>query len=375
MANLPKHIKDAIHVNDTSLGTNDAIPPSDENSFLYHIVDEKFKSLAKEFSTDNKEEIQNVLTDLITQCINIESRNVKAIMDVCVSVVTDMFFIPQDAIQVDISLTTNITPSKMREEPEPTPDFSFDSIADMEEMTREVYKRRMINALVVGASESIGWDIGSYADRVYRIDPELLSLYSKIKKCNEFLLYLENDKDYFKGMPAGDVDIFLYAAPQRPKVKAQGVILPVLLAQTVKGLLSIAVAHGLPKKKEQADYVIKKADFRNAELWDLRLGVPLWERMVNAVDKSAASLGKVGADYLLMSLSEEPTDVFNEMMKEIFLGTKKGVEYLSDVCGDIIDSRNAEFCNYLQRDSDKININDDDSFTSEELKIDMPILG
>jgi hypothetical protein len=52
----------------------------------------------------------------------------------------------------------------------------------------------------------------------------------------------------------------------KAKIVARGITFPVLVHEIIKGVMELLSAHGLPKDKKLAEYVINKADFLSEEL-------------------------------------------------------------------------------------------------------------
>ena len=171
-----------------------------------------------------------------------------------------------------MKLVDNIDVKDERLVPEKTVNYTFDDIDDMNQLTDEVYKRRILDSLVSGASIVYSEKMKYYLQGLFEINDELPSLYKKIFELNSILLYLEKDtlnsNDVTNG---GRVDVNIMSPDDMVEIKAEGVLMPVLLEETIKGVLELAISHGLPKKSDKAQYVIIKSDFKLAEMWDARL--------------------------------------------------------------------------------------------------------
>ena len=133
------------------------------------------------------------------------------------------------------------------------------------------------------------------------------------------------------------------------------------MEETIKGVLELAVLHGLPKDRKKAAYIMKKADFGAAEMWDLRLGLPLWERIINICEDD------VEPNFLLMELSSLEYDEFNEVLGEVFAHTKKGKTILKEITANIIKKQGEDdFHQYIDMRNSEFQL-DDDEFKPEEL--------
>jgi len=368
MLELPKHILKSLETNKTSLGEHPSYPPEEEEKFIINAVANKFTKITDNMEITDINQLKTELGRLISTCKNIEAKNKSALEQLCMTIVTELFSIPEDTIQIDVELVDEVNDDNQRLIPEKTTDFSFDSIQDMNYLSGEIYKRRMLNALVTGAAMYYSKNISSYIKELFEIDDELPSLYKKIIKYNEILLFFEKDKlkEDNEITEAGKVDVTMSMPQNMVTIKAEGIIFPVLLNETIKGVLELAIAHGLPENREKAEYVIKKSDFKLAELWDMRLGSTLWDIIVAQM----YDLGTVEPNFFLMTLSELPSEEFNECLREIFAKTKQGREILDDIIRKILSEKDKdEFNDFMQQTNANHQI-EDEYYTSEELLAD-----
>jgi hypothetical protein len=259
--------------------------------------------------------------------------------------------------------------SKYRMTPESTPDFSFDDIDEMRNLTDEIYKRRMVNALIAGASMYYGSNIEYYIREIYKINPELVGLYTEITKYNMAMLY--NQADTIKSIErcdSGKVDIYIANEDERINIKAEGVIFPVLLEYTVRGILETASQQGLPTDRDKAEYIMSKADYRLAENWDLRLGLPLWSILMADIEKCGGDLDEIGSNFIIMEISKLQPKVFNEFLQNAFKQTKKGLSMTKELADTIQYNKEVDdFDNFVQSKNSKYSINDNAEYTPEEL--------
>ena len=365
MLELPRYILNSLENNKTSLGEHPSYPPEEEEKFIINAVANKFNTLIKDIEIPDVDHLKTELGSLLTKCQKLESKNISALEQLCIDIVTELFSIPEDTIQIDVKIVDRVNDDNQRLLPEKTDDFSFDSIEDMSYLSGEIYKKRMLNAIVTGAAMYYANNISSYIRELFDIDSELPSLYKKIIKYNEILMFFEKDKlkEDDDTTEAGKVDVTMNMPQNMVKIESEGIIFPVLLEETIKGILELAIAHGLPKNKEKAEYVIKKSDFKLAELWDMRLGSVLWDIIANQVE----NLDVVEPNFFLMTLAELPSEKFNECLREIFGKTKRGERILNNIVSKIESEKDKDdFNDFMQQRNDGFQI-EDGYYTSEEL--------
>lgn len=371
--NLPSYILNSLRNGKTSLGQHPSYPPDEEDSFIVGLISDYFEGLSSKFDTTDINDLKNQLSKLIAKAKKIENDNIDNLEKLCAETINKIFNIPEDTINIEMKLVDNVDTRNERLVPEKTVDFTFDDIDDMNRLTDEVYKRRMLNALINGASIVCSEEMKFYLQELFDINDELPSLYKKIFEINNLLLYLEKDsinKDNVTD--GGKVDVNIMSPDDAVTIKSEGILMPTLLEETIKGLLELAISHGLPNSSEKAKYIISKSDFKLAEMWDARLGVPLWLLICNLLEKQNIDIDNVGSNYLLMELSKLPTDKFNSLLREVFKGTKKGRVSLARIVNEIENMKEEEdFMEHMNSMNSTYNeISDDEYYSPDELIVD-----
>lgn len=368
---LPDFLKKAIINNTTSLGDHPAFPPEEEDTFVGFILKTQYDHIMEPFENEeiSIREISKKLSELIAECQKIEEPNKEALENLCLDICSTIFDIPEDTIDIESKLVDKCDMSKYRMTPEATPDFSFEDIDEMKYLTDEIYKRRMVNALIAGASMYYGSNIEYYIREIYKINPELIKLYTEITKYNMAMLY--NQPDTIKSIErcdSGKVDLYIGNAGERIKIKAEGVIFPVLLEYTIHGILETASQQGLPSDRDKTEYILAKADYRLAENWDLRLGLPLWSIIMSDIEKCGGNLDEIGSNFIIMEISRLKPEVFNNYLQNAFKQTRKGLYMTKELIDTIQYNKEVDdFDNFVQAKNSKYSINDNTEYSPDEL--------
>jgi hypothetical protein len=368
---LPKNILDIIISNKTSLGDNPALPPELDDKFLVFLVSKYYEDILTHFDSVDIDELTMDLSTTMTECKNIEDRNKEALEKTCFNIVNQLFNIPDDTLLIDMKLVNKIDTQQERLVPESNDNFSFDSISDMKNLTDEIYKRRLLNALILGAAMYYAENVRSYVDELEEIDDTLSHLYKKILCINSLLLFNLKHSLNSKHKDGGKVDVYISDETTPVRIESQGILFPILLEETIRGILELAISHGLPKDKDKAEYVISKADFKLAEIWDQRLGIPLWKQMLKTMDEVEIDPINMGLNFFFMELSQLKPKHFNSAMQEIFANTKNGQKIIKKIANKINYLKELDdFDDYISQKQNTDNechpINDGD-FTSDEL--------
>lgn len=376
MMKLPSYIINALSDGKTSLGQHPSFPPEEEEKFTVGLVNNYFEQLTDDIDRTDVDTLKSELSKALTDCKKIEDKHIEDLEKLCADTVNELFNIPDDTLKIEMNIVNDIDARDERLVPEKTVDFTFDDIEDMNRLTDEVYKRRMLNALVAGSAMYFSENISLYVKGLFEIDSDLPSLYKKIFKLNNILLYIEKDSFNKEEMTdGGKVDVNISSPMNIVEIKSQGVLMPILLEETIKGILELAISHGLPKDSAKAQYVISKSDFKLAEMWDMRLGLPLWNLITQTLEEQGLGVDKVGANYLLMEIAKLGVEEFNYTLKEIFKQTRRGKQILSSIASSIIDRKDEDdFNEYMNsKNSETEVIGDNEYYDPEELIADSEI--
>ena len=328
MQELPKDIMKALARNLTSLGDHPSFPPQEEYKFDSKITFERFQQVKddvlsiEDLADYSVQGLSKAVNQMILECQEIENANKEALEKLCFNIVVDLFAIPEDIINFSCTLTDSISPKSIRANVKPvSTDMTFIDINHMNTLSDEVYKRRLIDALITGAAMNYSKIKKEYIGDLYEMNPKLPKLYRDIIKIMNYLMFVKNDigiSDEDKKQ-IGVVNVLIGNRTRRTEINAEGVIFPVLLMESIKGMMEAFAAHGLPKNKKEASYVMSKAAFLAAEPWDMRMGPILWDCFEEAMQEKDTKM----VPNIFVEIVSLPIDEFNNLMKEIFAKTKK----------------------------------------------------
>lgn len=352
MDTLPDDIVDKIINNKTSLGNNPSIPDIFEEPFLLKMAENGFDNAKNklkeigEISDVEETKLEPALSKLILKCKEIEKPYRSELEKICMNFVIDLFRVPDETVDISVSLCDDVDMNRNSFIVDPNVEVSeFDSVKNAISIRGEVYKRRMLNVLCTGAAMRISENFDNFVDEINDINPKLIDLYNKIISLNTYLLYTKNDFgiDDNNKMQLGVVEVSLGNDETKSKIESQGVILPILLMETIKGFMELFISHGLPKDVNDAVAVIGRSDFIKAEPWDMKFGPILWDLFYN----SSNDVTYEELPYLIKIVSELSVNKFNFLMKEIFAKTKKGKHIMSKL--SFKAKRNSEYDKFVDK--------------------------
>lgn len=336
-----EQLGDILDNHKTPFVDNPAFPPTDGLSFE-HMMAMKGYDAAKDGLDDdilnlslNDKKI--LLSNITTKCQELEEKNVKTLEKLCFNIVNKMFSIPNGAITFKCHLVKEVSSHErnLRVKPEDSPNMEYDSISEMKSLKTDVYKRQIINALTVGMGLKYSKLPKQFIGDVYEIDSELPRLYSNYTALNSIILYespvpeITEQEKYQAGM----VTVKIGGPGKRTLIESFGTVFPVLLCESIKGFMELFSSHGLPDKKESAEYVMKKADNVESEYWNTLLGPEMWNLFSN-------TLGDMDMKYLPLlftKISELNGNDFCEFIEEIFGRTKKGKEMMMSIVDEVVN--------------------------------------
>ena len=331
---LPKFLFKAVKNHDTSLGNSRAFPTNTVFPYDYQMLKERYNEVcekASELGIESEEEASNELHRLVMICKRIETPIRNSLEMICENAVNRLFAIPKDILSLSCKLTDKIELSgSVRVTPQSDEDskYEFGDTDEIERMHDEVEKRRFIDSLVQGASYIYSEAKWAYEDDIDSLDDRLIPIYDKIRALNDYLLFTKKETITDETPSQGSyVEVHLGNEGLRTLIEVQGLIFPLLLQDTIRGLFELFSSHGLPSDIHKAKYIVSKADYLSAEAWDLRFGVILWREIFNALESTKM------APYAFTELVKLPPRRFMVGIKEILSKTRKGEMIVSRMIG------------------------------------------
>jgi hypothetical protein len=358
---LAKQLRDRSH----SLGAHPAFPEDDDMHFEERLMSKRFGDVVKNYKRHHGEEkidineIKSKQAACMRKVVELEEKHKDELIEMAKQLIMDDFDITEEYLLIDGTLTTEMSiktdKKKLRIESEST--VEFDNHDELVNANKEVYKRRMLNVLIQGAAKKTNHMFHLIDDKLQELNPLLPNLYSKLMTGADYMYMVNDDKK--NKVIGGLVTVeFPKSENEVPTIIAEAVCLPVLIHEMVKGVMEVLSYHGLPKNPKTAQFAMEKADFMDAESWDMRLGPPIWERFLNCIPAEDYSL----KHHIYTELVQLPADEFHEYFREVLMGSRKGKALINEFINKIKDEmRDDDFDNVVDR------ISDDDYLGPEDL--------
>lgn len=211
---------------------------------------------------------------------------------------------------------------------------------ELENLDLEKAKRRMINSIIQGASKKGHYMFQLMPERLKQItgNENILNLYGTLMSIND-LTYWQVSDDTIKGMGNSSAGKESAESPQEEggpgKVMARAINFPVLLHELIKGTLELFAIQGRPEN-DFSD-VEDSEDTLEKEMWDLRLGPAIWDRIRSQfpedilTDENKIEL----QNYLLVEIFKLPAKQFLVLIKEVVGKTQRGKQLLNGLMDGI----------------------------------------
>ena len=213
-----------------------------------------------------------------------------------------------------------------------------DLFNELETLSLEKAKRRLVNAMIQGASKKGHYMYHYVAEKIRQItgSENLVNQYGVLMSINDSLYWQLSDEtmQMMMGGGEGEPQIGGKESVDRetdpPTIVARGVNFPILVHELIKGVMELLAIQGRPKDEEgnEEDFtdIEDSEDTLEKEMWDLRLGPAIWERVRRQFPEEVlVDEEKYKIQLLLFShIIQKPAKEFLILMKEILSGSQNG---------------------------------------------------
>lgn len=316
--------------------------------------------------------------------VSLEQNHRRELERLAVDLVKKEMGIPEGAINFDAKIiglgeidTSKYQMSSDEEQNETNLEIEEDLMNDLESLNMEKAKRRLINAIMQGASKRGHYMYHYVSDEISNIvgDDQIINLYGILMSINDSLYWQLSNEDMKMMMSGpgghgGQEEVDRNTNP--PTVKARGVNFPILVHELIKGVMEIFAIQGRPQDDEGSEdeetwsKISKSEDTLDAESWDLRLGPAIWDRIRMQfpedilTDENKAEL----QNYLLTAIFKLEARKFLVFMKEVINGTQTGKRLMNELMDGINqmfqEQDYEESINQFQDDLDDVSDSTDD---------------
>jgi hypothetical protein len=229
-------------------------------------------------------------------------------------------------------------------------DIEEELYLDLSQLNIERAKRRLINSIIQGASKRGHYMYQYFTEKIREItgSDTLVNLYGIMMSVNDVNYWQLSDDiinanadNSVGGKETADFegeDSDREEGDDRPKVYAQALNFPILVHELIKGVLEVLAGWGQtgdyqnPQDRAMTKKVIELEDTLEKEMWDLRLGPAIWDRVRESFPEEVLTKnGKELQNYLFMNVFELPAKEFLVLMREVISNSNMGKSLLVDM--------------------------------------------
>jgi hypothetical protein len=287
---------------------------------------------------ENMYTLNNTMGQCQMEVSRIESQHATELAELAVKLVMKELGVEEGDIVYEASIELpsnegfkNSPPGEM--EPEEV-ELEKELVDELDDFTLERAKRRMINAMMQGASTK-GHFMYHYAreglQQITGQADRLISMYGALMSAADAMLWQGSNRGLGVGGGGGTPQVGgkekAYPNENPPRVVATAINFPILVHELIKGTYEIISAlHGQPKDKDMARRVMDKEDSKNKEIWDFRLGPAIWDIIKDSFpEDTITEEDKVGIQLIMFqTIVSKPAKEFLVFMKEVLSGSDIG---------------------------------------------------
>ncbi len=294
-------------------------------------------------------QLQMTLMNAHNTVVQIERNHRQELEQLAIELVMKEMGIPEGAVEFDAKIVgmgeIDMSDFEHDNEDEENPEQveienEIEIFNELQNLDLERAKRRMINAIIQGASKKGHYMFHMVPERLEQItgNPNILNLYGTLMSIND-ITYWQISDQMIKNMGGSAAGKESAEGPEEEggpgKVIARGINFPVLVHELIKGTIELIALQGKP----EGDFtdIESTEDTLEKEMWDLRLGPAIWDRIRNQfpedilTDENKREL----QSYLLLEIFKLPAKKFLVFMKEVLSGSNSGKRMMNELMDGI----------------------------------------
>lgn len=242
-----------------------------------------------------------------------------------------------------------------------------------ENFNYKVAKRRFFNAITQGFAKKGHFMFELVRDRLEQMQPGITDKYGALMAMNDYLYWMlppemmeamasqqqniagEEEVDFEKDEEGNETGNMV--------IKAKGVMFPIIVHELLKGYMDLILAPSLPKDAVQAQMVRAKADTLVNEIFDIIVGVYLWEKLIDTFPAKLfddVENMKVVQGLIFREITQIPKNRFISLAQRINSGDQSAYVEMERIADDVMDRLNKENLEEILGSYDDTDDSDDD---------------
>ena len=247
---------------------------------------------------------------------------------------------------------------------------------EQEELSNEVFKRDIINAIIGGVARKTHYiyEKPEVKAQLDAIDPKLYQLYSTTIPLVDALYFLNEgmmDMAAKGGGVSAAVDVDDEEDPETGETKtvinATAFMFPILCHEIAKGIEEALARHGYSSDDNMANMTLGQADTLKSETEGLRIGPAILDKIRNILPTELFDKSDIGLiRFFFVELYKIPADEFINLMKYVISDTPSDQDYAKREFDELIEKARVskeKYLDYLQSQyMDDMDIDDEDAY-------------
>ena len=292
--------------------------------------------------------LAHMMMDAHNKIVQIENEHRPELEQLAVELVTKEMGIPEGSFQFDVKIvgmgeidTEDFNREEGNQENPTEVDIEVEEelMDDIAGLDLERAKRRMINSMIQGASKRGHYMYQLVPQKIQEItgSEQLINLYGILMSINDTLYWQLSDQMMQMMMGGGGQAVggkeSVDRNTQPPTIYARAVNFPILVHEVLKGIMEVFAIQGQPEDQDVFQQVIQHEDTLEKEMWDLRLGPAIWDRIRGQfpieilTDENKVEI----QNYLLVEIFKLPARRFLILMKEVVSGSETGKRLIQQI--------------------------------------------
>lgn len=341
------------------------------------------KAVGKKTLTDI--ELKSVVFSTVFQNVaaiqQLESRYSDELVELAINETLNEMEVSDDEfiIKASLGVPGNDIVGKMRKEKDEIKQEL--SPEQKEELSNEVFKRDIINAIIQGVARKTHYlyekpEVKSQLDA---IDPKLYQLYSETIPLIDAMYFLNESMMDMAAKGGGvsaavDVDGDDDDGEENPEtdetktvITAVAFMFPILCHEIAKGIEEALARHSYPSDDDMANMTLGQADTLKSETEGLRIGPAILEKIRNILPAELFDKSDIGLiRFFFVELYKIPADEFINLMKYVISDTPSDQDYAKREFDELIDKARVSkerYLDYLQSQyMDDMDMDDEDAY-------------
>lgn len=325
--------------------------------------------------TGSYAQLSNRAYMVLNELLRAENQHEQQLEQLCEQVIREHFKIPERALQFQFKLVKQGIQVNKPSTDEELEQKEEELAGDINDLTPERAKRRIINAMTQGHAVDSTWVFQTVATQV----SEITGIQNIIEKYSIFVAtmmlgYWQFPDELLSAASGGDGEAAgktrVDSSTNPPTIHAEAMIFPFLIHEAIKGVMEFLGKERNPENPEKYELAKDLEDQVQHEIWDIRLGPAIWRRLVklfpNAImnddDKKKLKY------YIYSNIANLPVKEFLLLFKEVMSQSDTGKKLIGAMYYDLsrkvddetVNKSESEFRKVMNELVQSVGDNDDD---------------